>query len=210
MRSTVSLPWETIHVAADPAADDIELPTRRMQIAVYNRATPGVIGFGQTVDVFGVLAWLCNNQMIRALDAEIDAMVGDAPRHMNKASEPRPRCQRRGLPVSGEEEAQISLGGAGAPPTGHPAARTARRATGQATTRLVVRACRVSDGSLRNCGVPTFPFGHRGQDGARAARRVSLLPEEMGSWPTGSAGASLDGGCVRNQSFSASLGALGQ
>ncbi|MBR0870041.1 hypothetical protein JQ633_06710 [Bradyrhizobium tropiciagri] len=72
-------------VAAAPNVDGaiefgqpVQFATSRLTANIYNANSPGVIGFGETHDAVGLVAWLFRDQLVAALEREIDAAADDA------------------------------------------------------------------------------------------------------------------------------------
>ena len=56
--------------------EDIAFSHERVQVSVYNTHTPA-IGFASQPNMLGLLAWTFRDQLIKKLDAEIDAASDD-------------------------------------------------------------------------------------------------------------------------------------
>ena len=78
----------TVSLLLEHADCEIAWPTQNLQVNVFNTGTPAV-GFAEALDMLAVFTWLHRDQMLAALDREIDGEADDKAALSIEAREPQ-------------------------------------------------------------------------------------------------------------------------
>jgi hypothetical protein len=78
----------TVSLLLEHADCEIAWPTQNLQVNVFNTGTPAV-GFAEALDMLAKFTWLHRDQMLAALDREIDGEADDKAALSIEAREPQ-------------------------------------------------------------------------------------------------------------------------